>query len=160
RLGSRSRFYFLSVTTHKNFLDHSRTESRRIMNAATLHRAVVVFAAAMLSACLSLLLFLPAAEAAPTPDQDATGSLEIHKLKQPDQLGAPATGLPQDTAGHTSVAGATFSAQRVPGIDLATTQGQQAAGTLTIAEAAALVVDQPVAATGTTNAQGNTTLAP
>ncbi|MBO1901719.1 SpaH/EbpB family LPXTG-anchored major pilin [Leucobacter weissii] len=93
-------------------------------------------------------------------DPSAVTAIEVHKFEQPDRIGDPASGLPQDTAGLIPVAGASFTAKPVPGIDLTTSAGQAAAAALTPAEAAALVAGLPAAAQDTTDAAGNATLAP
>ena len=93
-------------------------------------------------------------------DPHAVTAIEIHKFQQPDRLGEPANGLPQDTTGLTPVPGAGFTAKRVPGIDLTTNAGQNAAAMLTAPDAGARVASEPVAASGTTDALGNATLAP
>lgn len=101
-----------------------------------------------------------AAPAAPALDPTAVTTIELHKLEQPHALGLPATGLPQDTTGLVPVAGATFTATRVPGIDVTTNAGQQAAAALTAAAAAPLVAGLPAAASDTTDSAGDATLTP
>ncbi|WP_017792430.1 SpaH/EbpB family LPXTG-anchored major pilin [Leucobacter salsicius] len=104
---------------------------------------------------------LPAqAATATTVDPDAVTAIEIHKFEQPDSLGAVADGLPKNTTGLTPVAGVTFTAKLVPGLDLTTNAGQKAATKLTAEKAAARVAGQPVAATDVTDTAGNATLAP
>lgn len=137
---------------------------------ASLRRRAKTFSAmltaALLAAGILVLLGGPGApaHAAPAPihtiDPATITAIEIHKFEQPDQLGQPANGLPQDTTGLTPVPGATFTAKRVPGIDLTTQSGQQAAAALTSAEAGLLVAAEPIAASGTTDGAGNATLAP
>ena len=65
--------------------------------------------------------------AAPAPIGPMT--IEIHKFEQPAQLGQPSDGLeitdPTLLPVTPPVAGATFAATRVPGIDLTTPGGQQ-----------------------------------
>ncbi|MBN9141352.1 MAG: SpaH/EbpB family LPXTG-anchored major pilin [Micrococcales bacterium] len=100
------------------------------------------------------------ATAAPVIDPATITTIEIHKLEQPDALGQPATGLPQDTTGLVPVAGATFTATRVPGIDVTTNAGQQAAAALTAADAGPLVAGLPADASATTGAAGEATLTP
>ncbi len=90
---------------------------------------------------------------------DAATVIEVHKLRQPDQLKPAASGLPQDTAGMTPVAGATFTATFVPGIDLTSDEGQQAAAALTAEQAEVLTEGQPVAARATTGYSGDASLA-
>ena len=138
---------------------------RRAASRGSALSAMLLTAALLAAGALAALGGLAApAHAAPAPilsiDPDAVTAIEIHKFEQPDQLGAPATGLPQDTTGLTPVPGATFTAKRVPGIDLTTQSGQAAAAALTPAAAAPLVAAEPGAATGTTDGAGNATLAP
>ena len=117
---------------------------------------------AMLAAALTfapLASNAPASHALPLPSGPFT--LEITKLEQPDALGQPATGLPIADAAAISppVKGATFSAWRVPGIDLTSNAGQQAAAALTPAAAAALVDTSDVpAGSDTTDLNGDATL--
>ncbi|MCA0346635.1 MAG: SpaH/EbpB family LPXTG-anchored major pilin [Actinobacteria bacterium] len=96
------------------------------------------------------------------PAEQPTGpfTIEIHKFEQPDALGQTANGLPQDTTGLTPVRDADFTAIRVPGIDLTTNAGQAAAAALDLDAAAALVAGEPIAASDTTDANGNATLGP
>lgn len=127
--------------------------------------ATLALGVALFVALLASLMWVPsAAHAGPgtarTIDPAAVTALEIHKFEQPDQLGEHASGLPQDTTGLTPVPGATFTAKLVPGIDLATNAGQEAAASLTADDARALVSTLPIAASGTTDTLGNATLAP
>lgn len=85
-------------------------------------------------------------------------TLEIHKFEQPDALGTAANGLPLDTTGLTPVPGATFTATRVPGIDLTTNEGQRQAATLGVDEAHTRITGKPAAGTVTTNALGRATV--
>lgn len=89
---------------------------------------------------------------------DMVTAIQIHKFEQPVVAGVAANGLPQDTTGLAPVAGATFTAKRVPGIDLTTNSGQREAAGLMAAEAADLVADEPVAAISTTDTSGNASL--
>lgn len=105
------------------------------------------------------LVWAPSALANPADgiDPDAQTELIITKLEQPAELGDPATGLPLDPdiiGVMTPIAGVTFTAKLVPGIDLTTNEGQQQAATLTASEAYRLVQDQPVADSGVTGANG------
>ena len=97
-------------------------------------------------------------------DPSAVTEIVVHKFEEPTHAGMPANGLPQDTTGLTPVDGATFTATRIPDIDLTTNDGQKQAGELTVDEAAALVVGLTPDATGTTGSSGNpagvTTLQP
>lgn len=100
-----------------------------------------------------------AAHAVPIPA--GPFSIEIHKYEQPDQLGQPGNGLPLDPGALPSTApveGATFTATRVPGIDVTTNSGQQAAQALTVAAARAAVAGLGPDATDTTDALGSATL--
>lgn len=93
-------------------------------------------------------------------DPDATTAIEVHKLDQPEQLGEPASGVEQDVSGLTPVAGATFTATRVPGLDLTTDAGRAEASTLTAADAIARIGDAAPDVTRTTDASGLASLAP
>ena len=97
-------------------------------------------------------------DANPQIDPDATTAIEIHKLRQPDEFLPAASGLPQDTSGMKPVGGATFTATLVPGIDVTTDAGQQAAAALTGEQAGRLTADEPVAARATTDAAGDASL--
>lgn len=130
------------------------------MNAVYMMRRTVAFAVAIIGVCMTLLHMGVPAHATTRIDPDATTSIEIHKLEQPDALGDPANGLPQETQGMAPVAGASFTAKRVPGIDLTTDEGQRTAGQLSAKEAAEQVANEPVAARSTTDTSGNATLAP
>lgn len=91
-------------------------------------------------------------------DPDAVTAIEIHKLRQPDSLLPAAGGLPQDTSGMTPVADATFTATRVPGIDLITSGGQQTTAALTAEQAEVLTAGEPEAARATTDSDGDASL--
>lgn len=116
-----------------------------------------------LSAVLLALLALPgvsltglnAAHAAPVGaiDPDATASLHIHKLEQPDDFGSPADGLEADTTGQKPLPGVEFTVQRVSGIDLTTNAGWREAADLTPEQAAARA--ETPGRTGTTDASGD-----
>ncbi|MCB1273790.1 MAG: SpaH/EbpB family LPXTG-anchored major pilin [Leucobacter sp.] len=120
----------------------------------------------LLSALLLLMMLLPAhaahavGPARAAIDPNAVTEIQVHKFEQPPTAGAPATGLPQPTAGLTPVPGAKFTAKKVPGIDLTTNAGQAQAANLTLDQAAALIASQPVAASATTDASGNAALTP
>lgn len=88
-----------------------------------------------------------AAQAAPIVDldPDATATLNIHKFEQGDVLGVEANGLEQ-TVDMDPMGGITFTAKQVPGIDLTTNAGWEAAAALSLAEAQA----NTAAVTGTT----------
>lgn len=95
------------------------------------------------------------ASAQATVDPDAVASLSIHKFAQPDT----ATGLPNDGSeiadltGLTALEGVEFTITQVPGIDLATNAGWDAAGDLTVGAAEA-AVDGLGGRTGLTDANG------
>lgn len=116
--------------------------------------SIVVLCAALISV---LLLPLPTATAQ-WNNPDADNVLEIHKFEQPVISGAAASGLRQNTDNLTPVSGATFITKRVPGIDLTTNKGQRDAAALTIDQAAAAVLEQPVAAKAITDVNGDATL--
>lgn len=131
------------------------------------HISRVTTATLLLAALLAVLMpgiradALPAQAAgiaATAIDPTARGAIEVHKFTQPDALGEPASGLEQDTTGLTPVAGATFTAIQVPGIDLSTSTGWADASTLTTAEAIAAVAGVSPAATDITDAAGDATL--
>ena len=107
----------------------------------------------------------PAANAAPVPAQPAGPfTIEVHKYEQPATPGDPATGLPLDAAvlpATDPVPGATFTATRVPGIDVTTTAGQVAAAALTVEDAIARIGQAAAPqAQATTDASGDATLGP
>lgn len=118
----------------------------------------------LLALCCALILIILSAGELPAQargiDPDMVTSIEVHKFEQPEQLGTAADGLPQDTSGLVAVAGATFTATRVPDIDLATNAGQQDAAKLTLDAAAARVSGESVAARATTDASGHASLSP
>lgn len=120
----------------------------------------ILAAVAAAAAALAALLGATPASADPTIDPSAVTTIEIHKFEQPATAGTPATGLPQDTTGLVPVPDATFTATRVPGIDLTTNAGQQAAAALTASDAAALVAGLAADATDTTDGAGDATLTP
>lgn len=99
-----------------------------------------------------------AAQAAPVVDidPDATASLHIHKLEQPDDFGPPADGLETDTSGQKPLAGVEFTVQRVSGIDLTTNAGWREAAALSAEDAAARA--ETPGRTGVTDADGNLSL--
>ena len=140
-----------------------QTLSRNPVRAARLVLAAAL--AAVVAAALLMSLSAPAAQAAP-PAAMPTGPMviEIHKYEQPDTLGQPASGLeitdPALLPQTPPVAGAMFSATRVPGIDLTTNAGQRAAGALTAAEAAQRIADAGALpeASDSTDGAGNATL--
>ncbi len=80
----------------------------------------------------------PAQADGPAIDPGTSGSIRIHKFEQPAAVGDQGTGLPNSgaTAGLTPLAGVVFTAQRVNSVDLTTNAGWEAAGNMTIAEAA------------------------
>ena len=87
-------------------------------------------------------------------DPNADTELVIHKLIQPEVFGEPATGHEDPSVTGTPVSGVTFTATRVPGIDLTTRSGWDDAQKMTVSEAAALTQGQPVAGEGTTGGDG------
>lgn len=104
------------------------------------------------------------ARAANAIDPATVTEIVVHKFEQPATPGAPGNGLPQDTTGLTPLNNATFTATRVPGVDLTTNAGQQQAAAMTLGQAAALVAGLAPDASGTTGAGGDppgvTVLAP
>ncbi|WRS30316.1 SpaH/EbpB family LPXTG-anchored major pilin [Actinomycetaceae bacterium MB13-C1-2] len=92
----------------------------------------------------------------PIPD---SATISIKKLEQPDQFGEPATGLPQDING-TPIAGVTFTATLVPGIDLTDPSGWQELNSITVSDAVASTNSLTPADTATTNSRGVAQLGP
>jgi LPXTG-motif cell wall-anchored protein len=107
---------------------------------------------------LAVLLTLFVGPVAGAMPSETDHGIEIHKVEQPGELGAAADGLPQDVTGHTPVQGSTFTAQRVPGIDVLTPQGQREAGNLSLDEASQRVAGREMAAQEVTDAQGRASL--
>lgn len=70
-------------------------------------------------------------------DPAKQGSLTVNKFEQPDEVGTPSNGLPINTTGMVPLGDVEFTVQHVPGIDLTTNAGWEAAGKLTLAEAQA-----------------------
>lgn len=130
----------------------------RVMRAE--HRSLTLALCVALMATLMVSVFgVTLSTAAPARAAEGAYTIEIHKFEQPEVLGAAANGLPLDTAGHTPVVGATFTAKRVPGIDLMTNRGQRDAGLLSPVEAITRVAGEPVAGQAITDTHGNATLA-
>nr|WP_195969104.1 SpaH/EbpB family LPXTG-anchored major pilin [Cellulomonas hominis] len=117
-------------------------------------------AAALLAGGALALTGMGVANAATTIDPTESASLTIHKYEQP----TTATGLPNDgreldpsvLAGLTALPGVEFTAKQVPGIDLTTNAGWEAAADMTSAEAAAAVASV-TGVSGTTAADGTLT---
>ncbi|MFA7498862.1 MAG: SpaH/EbpB family LPXTG-anchored major pilin [Leucobacter sp.] len=135
------------------------------LRSAQPHRAGVVAGVCLAIIAAILFAVLPAAPAAAANpadiDPQTATELVITKLEQPVQYGEPATGLPlgPDIIGNlTPVSNVTFTATRVPGVDLTTWAGQRQAAEMTVAQARSLTSDQPIAATGTTTVDGVVTL--
>lgn len=107
---------------------------------STHHRGLRAALAAATGLVLTGLAVVPATAADNQVDPSRTGSLTIHKFEEPDV----ASGLANDgtelsgaqTAALTPLADVTFSLRQVPGIDLSTNAGWQAASDLTVAGAA------------------------
>lgn len=99
-------------------------------------RAVLAAATGL---ALTGLVAVPALAADTNVDPERTGSITVHKYEEPDT----ATGLPADgselsaaqLADLTALADVTFTVQQVPGVDLSTNAGWQAAADLTVAAA-------------------------
>lgn len=127
------------------------------MNASRAKRVVASIAGAVL-VTLSVFAGTAAAQAAPSAiDPDAVTELVITKFEQPTAYGERPNGAPLGDdviAELTAIPGVGFGARQVPGIDISTNAGQQQAAALTVAEATALVADQPVADSGVTDADG------
>lgn len=98
--------------------------------------------------------------AAPVPqiDTGAEGTLVIHKLEQPQQMGLPATGERQELAEATPISGVDFQITRVPGVDLTTNDGWDQVDELTPAQAQAAISDNAPTAEGTTGESGELAL--
>ena len=122
-------------------------------------RVVAALLPALVGAGVLGVLAAGSANAAPVVDidPDATASLHIHKLEQPDDFGPPADGLETDTAGMTPLAGVEFTVRRVSGIDLTTNAGWREAASLTPEQAAARA--ESPGRTATTDAAGDADLA-
>lgn len=113
-------------------------------------------------ACLgaALMVFAPAqadADGVLGIAPDARTQLIVHKVEQPHDFGAPATGLPLDQASLDQlvpVPGVTFRATRVPGIDLTTNDGWTSASRLTVATAATMTEQLVPEASGRTDGDG------
>lgn len=119
-------------------------------------RLVSVLCLSLVAALVFALTPAPQAHAA-VPESERNTELIITKLQQPEALGTPANGLPlgADVIGDmTPIGGVTFEAKLVPGIDLTTTEGQNAASDLTVREALSLTEREPVADRGVTGANG------
>ncbi|WP_197276227.1 SpaH/EbpB family LPXTG-anchored major pilin [Corynebacterium deserti] len=84
--------------------------------------------------------------------------IEIHKVDAAHQLGSSANGLPQDTSGMAPIAGATFKATRVPGIDVTTNEGQRQVAGIDVDEALSKIVGTQPQATARTDINGHATL--
>ncbi len=121
-------------------------------------RGLLTSLAAAATAMLMAVSAAPAQADSSTSTIDASmnGTINIHKFEQPDALGDPSTGLPQDSTG-TPLEGITFSAQRVGDVDLTTNDGWVRAGELTAAEAADLLAGD--VHTGTTDVDGLASIA-
>lgn len=128
------------------------------MRIGLLTRRTPLTAMDAVAVCLVLILIQVMFPVAPAHGQnteaDTTGTIVVHKYEQPELLRDAANGLVKDTSGLTVVPGATFTAKRVPGIDMTTKEGQRAAAGLTITEATQRVSSEPVAARETTDANG------
>jgi fimbrial isopeptide formation D2 family protein/LPXTG-motif cell wall-anchored protein len=121
------------------------------------HRGLRTAVAVAAGLVLTGLAAVPALAAGETVDPSRQGSLTIHKYEEPDA----ATGLPNDgtqvdpglLAGLDPIAGVEFSIRQVPGIDLTTNAGWQAAADLTVPAATAAASGVPPI-TRTTDAAG------
>lgn len=123
-------------------------------------RPVAAFSIAIIAALvLSLLPGAIANAVAQRADIDPNAKTEliITKFQQPDESGPEANGLPadHDVIGEmTAIAGVTFQATLIPGVDLKTTSGWQAAVDMTASEAKKLTAGTPAADSGVTGADG------
>ncbi|MFD4990462.1 SpaH/EbpB family LPXTG-anchored major pilin [Cellulosimicrobium cellulans] len=120
----------------------------------------VALAATAGAALLGIALGGPAVAADSLPDGSRNGTLTMHKYEEPDAAtglandGTPLSGAQLD--GLTAMPGVEFRVQKVPGIDLTTNAGWQAAAALDIASAStstAAVAGQ----VGTTGSDGSAT---
>ncbi|MBD8029993.1 SpaH/EbpB family LPXTG-anchored major pilin [Corynebacterium gallinarum] len=114
-----------------------------------------------LALCIALMLtqvLIPFSAHGQTIDRNAETTLVVHKFEQPELLRPSADGLPKDTSGLVPVPGASFTAKRVPGIDLHTNEGQRSAAGLGVTEAAQRVSSEPIAAQAVTNGNGTAVL--
>lgn len=96
--------------------------------------AIAALAAGLLA---TVGLALPAqAASTSTIDSGKTGELIVHKFEDSAKTGTlPNDGTAVDTTGLTPLAGATFTIQQVPGVDLTTNQGWTDAAALTVDQA-------------------------
>ena len=133
------------------------------------HALVKIALAAVLAALAAAVLLVglgaqpaSAAQVLAMPMPAGPMVIEIHKYEQPDTLGQPASGLeitdPALLPQAPPVTGATFTATRVPGIDLTTNAGQREASALTADEAAQRIAGVAPDASDTTDGAGNATL--
>lgn len=128
----------------------------------TQHRGLRAALAAATGLVLSGLVVAPAIAADTQVDPDRSGSITVHKFEEPDV----ATGLPNDgtelgaaqTDALTPLADVEFTLRQVPGIDLSTNAGWQAAADLTVASAAT-ATQGVTALTGRTGVDGVATFA-
>ena len=132
------------------------------MTSARTHRRILG-AWALLSLVISMvasMMTTPPAAGAPGEgiDPNASPSLTIHKLEQPNDFGDPGSGQALDAAslaGMVPIPGVTFEVTKVPGIDFASELGRQQARGMSVNEAAGLVAGRAPDATGMTAADGS-----
>lgn len=112
-----------------------------------------------LFALLMVGLGVSPAAAAPVPQIDASteGTLVIHKLEQPQQMGLPATGERHELTEATPISGVEFQITRIPGVDLTNNDGWDKVEELTPAQADAAIGSKAPDAEGTTDESGELT---
>jgi len=98
-------------------------------------RKATIFAVTALGALALTLGSAASAVAAPVVDPNATGSITIEKLQQPDTDGLPATGVQDPAITGTPIPDVTFVIHQVTGIDLTTNAGWNAAAAMTVTQA-------------------------
>lgn len=117
-------------------------------------RGLLASAGAIVTAAALALGGAIAAHAAPVAEMPSTAGLIITKLEQPDNAGAPATGLPQ-TTNQAVIPGVSFEAVQVPlSHDPLTNDGQKEIAGVTLAQAKADTVGISASRTGVTDAAG------
>lgn len=127
----------------------------------TRHKIAIIAAFLPFVVSVGFISFASAAEIPDLPSESIPDSatISIKKLEQPDKFGEPATGLPQDIGG-TPIAGVTFTATRVPGIDLTQPSGWKDLDRITVSDAIVATSSTVPADTATTDVQGLTQLGP
>ncbi|MBP6685629.1 MAG: SpaH/EbpB family LPXTG-anchored major pilin [Leucobacter sp.] len=116
-------------------------------------RVALGFVAALVAALLLGGLTSQQAHAAGAVMPEGPKTLVIHPGQQPDPNAGPATGLP--LPGASSPAGHEFEVKRVPGVDIGSASGWNAAVAMTPEEGAARVAGEPAAGPAAVAADGS-----